>query len=115
MRKYFQIFPDLIILRSTLRRRMRRFFQIFPDLIILGLAGIGFWLGITGILDGAVWVPSGRGAHVNVQVFQVASPKAFWACVAIWLATGVIFFWLIANPVLKRLLAQLRKMIWKVE
>jgi hypothetical protein len=110
MRKYFQIMPDLMILRSSLRRQMRNFFQIAPDLMILGLAGISFWFGITGILDGVVWAP-GKGVHV--QVLRVTSPQVFWVCVAIWLAIGVCFSWLIANPVLKRVLTQLRQMFWR--
>jgi hypothetical protein len=70
---------------------MRPSFQILAALMVLGLAGVSFWFGATGIFDGAVEFPSKRE---HFQVLQAVSPKAFWACVAVWLAMGVGFSWL---------------------
>lgn len=72
---------------------MRPSFQIIAALLILVGAGVGFWTGISGILEGSVTFPSKRETY---HVLQATSPKTFWASVLVWLAMGVGFTWLAA-------------------
>ena len=67
---------------------MRPSIQILMSLLILGMAGVAFWFAITGVIDGSVEFPS---KHQSFQVLHSSSPKAFWGCVAAWLAIGVGF------------------------
>jgi hypothetical protein len=66
---------------------MRRATQILTVLVILGAAIVGFWFGVSGILDGAVEFPS-KGHQL---VLRAASPRLFWGCVAAWFAIAVGF------------------------
>ena len=60
-----------------------------PSWLMIGAAGLAcLWFGVTGVLDGAVVLPSRYGTRV---VLHAASPRAYW------LAVG---FYLIGAPVL---------------
>jgi len=70
---------------------MRPPFQWLVALIVLLMAGVGFWFGITGIMDGSVEYPSKRE---SLMVLRAANPKIFWSCVIVWLSIGVGMVWL---------------------
>jgi hypothetical protein len=72
---------------------MRPSFQWLCVLLVLLTAGVGFWYGISGILEGSVAYPSKRHSFM---VSQASSPRVFWSCVAVWLAIGFGMVWLAA-------------------
>ena len=70
---------------------MRPSFQIVLALMILAIAGVSFYFGLTGILEGVVEYPSKREAF---QVVRASSPKMFWTCVLFWLGGSAGALWL---------------------
>jgi hypothetical protein len=71
---------------------MRPSFQAVAALALLALAGAALWIGVGGIIDGQVTVPTAK--RESYEFFRDASPKAFWACAVIWIAAGCGFTWL---------------------
>jgi hypothetical protein len=65
---------------------MRPSIQFLLGISVLALAGIGFWFGVSGLIDGSVEVFSKQS---RPQMSQEGDPGWYWVNVGIWLAEGV--------------------------
>ena len=62
--------------------------KIAMALLILALAGVGFWAGVTGYLDGEV-AAGNRFNPYTVKKYE--DPTWFWIYIAMWIALGITF------------------------
>ena len=71
---------------------MRPSLQAVAAVALLVLAGAAPWFAVGGIIDGNVAFPTAK--RESFEIFRDASPKAFRACVVIWIAAACGFTWL---------------------